>query len=101
MLAVTISSLIMFKSYSDGATNTVDSSVIRVGLEGIYYNQSSMIIRNESVVFGYCVNNSFVKEITITSNGLTFTPYKDSFQTSGNYTSYKDALKAAKDKGCF
>lgn len=96
VVTVIIVSLISFKSYSNGAE--ADSSVIRVGLEGIYHNQQSMSIRNTSVIMGYLVNNVYESEITINTSGLTFVPYKDSFSVSGSYSSYEDAYEAAKDK---
>ncbi len=91
-----ITALNSFKSYSDGAE--ADSSVIRVGLEGIYYNKDSMSIRNSKLVMGYTVNNVFESEMTISDSGLTFVPYKNSFSISGTYSDYDTALKAAKSE---
>ncbi len=85
------------KSYSEGAE--ADSSVIRVGLEGIYHNQSNMTIRNNSVVMGYLVNNVFVSETVFNTKGLTFVPYKEAFSISGSFDNYENAKKAADDKG--
>ncbi len=97
IMIICISSLFAMKSYSDVVI--VDSTAIRVGLEGIYYNQPSMNIRNSSIVLGYCSKNTYVSEVTFNDAGLTFIPYKDSFSVSGSYTSYEDALNAAKEKG--
>lgn len=96
-MVICISSLFSIKSYSDVVL--VDSTAIRVGLEGIYYNQSSMSIRNSSIVLGYCSKNTFVSQVTFKADGITFTPYKDSFVTSGSYGSYEEALSAANAKG--
>lgn len=94
---ICISTLFAIQSYSNEMLP--DSSVIRVGLEGIYYNQDTMSIRNNKVIMGYCANNIFVSEVEIESNGLTFMPCKDSFSISGSFENYEDALKASKDKG--
>ena len=94
---VCLSVVFSVKSYS--SMTYADSSVIRVGLEGIYHNQASMTIRNSSVVMGYCVNNVFVSEVQFNAGGLTFTPYTDSFSVSGSYSNYEEAYEAAKDKG--
>ena len=97
LVIVCISVLFSVQSYS-GMTYA-DSSVIRVGLEGIYHNQSSMTIRNRDIVMGYCVNNVFVSEVSFNGEGLTFTPYTDSFSVSGTYDNYQEAFAAARDKG--
>ncbi len=97
IMIICISVLCSMKSYSDIAI--VDSTVIRVGLEGLYYNMDSMNIRNNSIIMGYCVNNTFVSEAEFNDLGLVFTPYKESFVVSGSYDSYDDALKAAGKKG--
>jgi len=98
ILIIFIFFLCIYNTKSEGIAAPGDTSVIRVGLEGIYHNMSSMTIRNKSIVLGYCVNNSFNEEITIKGE-ITFIPYKDSFSVSGSYSSYEAALKAAKDKG--
>ena len=72
-----------------------EQQLLRVGLEGLYYNKSSITIKNTSLVVGYAVNNSYIKEFTIEGGSFTFKPYTEKFSKSGNYASYENAKKAA------
>lgn len=76
-----------------------DSSVIRVGLEGIYHNTSAMNIRNTTICLGYCDNNTFVTEVTLSGGGFSFVPFNSSYAASGSYSTYVQAKDAAAKKG--
>ena len=51
-----------------------DDKILRVGLEGLYYNKASINMKNVSLVIGYFSGNSYVKETTIEGGGFTFKP---------------------------
>ncbi|MBQ6814898.1 MAG: SpoIID/LytB domain-containing protein [Lachnospiraceae bacterium] len=76
-----------------------DTSMIRVGLEGIYYNKSSITIRNSAVVFGYSINNSYSKEMSLSGGEFTFKPYKSSISVTGSYKTYDEAKTMADSMG--
>ena len=72
-----------------------EDKIVRVGLEGLYYNKSSITMKNSSLVLGYSVNNSYIKESTIEGGSFTFRPYTANFTKEGNYPTYEDAQNAA------
>ena len=72
-----------------------DDKILRVGLEGLYYNKASINMKNVSLVIGYFSGNSYVKETTIAGGGFTFKPYTESFSLNGDYSTYEDAKVAA------
>lgn len=72
-----------------------DESTIRVGLEGIYYNKSSITIRNTDVVLGYAVDNAYYREMTLSGGSFTFTPYNKAYTKTGSYSTYDEAVKVA------
>lgn len=90
--------LVRFGEIKDTAyAKDSEDKLLRVGLEGIYYNKSSITMKNSSLVLGYASNGSYIKEVTIEGGGFTFRPYTDSFEKSGSYSTYESANKAAKD----
>lgn len=72
-----------------------DSSMIRVGLEGLYYNKSSVTIRNTDIVIGFSVDNSYYKEMSMSGGSFTFKPYTAAMTKSGAYNTYEAAAKEA------
>lgn len=72
-----------------------DSTMIRVGLEGVYYNKQSVNIRNADIVIGYSVDNSYYREMSVSGGSFTFTPFTGNISLSGSYSSYGDAKTAA------
>lgn len=72
-----------------------EKKMLRVGLEGLYYNKASINMKNSSLVIGYFNGNSYVKEITIEGGGFTFKPYTESISLNGSYSTYEAAKSAA------
>ena len=72
-----------------------EDKLLRVGLEGLYYNKSSITMKNTSLVIGYAVNSSYVKEVTIEGGSFTFRPYTEKFEKNGSYSTYESAKNAA------
>ena len=69
--------------------------IVRVGLEGLYYNKSSITMKNSELLVGYSVNNSYIKETSIEGGSFTFKPYTEKFTKEGNYSTYEAAKSAA------
>ena len=71
-----------------------ESSMIRVGLEAIYYNKQSITVRNSDIVIGYSVNDVYYKEMALSGGTYTITPYTGQIKSSGSYTTYEEAKAA-------
>ena len=72
-----------------------DSQLVRVGLEGIYYNKSSITVRNTGIVIGYSIDNKYYREMSFSNGIYTIKPFTKSFTQSGSYTSYESAREQA------
>ena len=72
-----------------------DEQLLRVGLEGLYYNKSSITMKNTSLVVGYAVNNSYIKELTLEGGSFTFRPYTEKIEKVGSYPTFESAKNAA------
>ena len=72
-----------------------EDKLLRVGLEGLYYNKSTITMKNSSLVIGYAINDSYVKEVTIEGGSFTFRPYTESFEKDGAYATYENAKSVA------
>lgn len=72
-----------------------DSTMIRVGLEGVYYNRQSITIRNTDIVIGYSRDNSYYREMALSGGSFTLAPYTGKMTLTGSYSSYDDAKSAA------
>lgn len=70
---------------------------IRVGLVSNYKNKSEITIKNTSVVLGYSMNYSYIKEETFSStNGFTLKPATGFYYIlNKTYTTYLDAKQVA------
>ena len=71
-----------------------DGSMIRVGLEGVYYNKQTITIRNTDIVLGYSVDNAYYREMALSGGGFTLTPYTGNIRIAGEYSSYEEAETA-------
>lgn len=67
---------------------------VRIGLEELYKNKSSIMIYNSSIALGFCVNDNYTSEIEIDSpTGFGFTPERSTFyEDKNNYTTYRKAV---------
>lgn len=72
-----------------------ENQLVRVGLEGIYYNKSSLTVRNTGIVVGYSVNNKYYKECSLANGMYTIKPFTKDYSQSGSYKSYESAKKQA------
>lgn len=72
-----------------------DDELLRVGLEGLYYNKSSITIRNADITVGYSVANTYYEEVKLQGGGYTVKPYATAFKLYGSYEGYEEALQAA------
>ena len=72
-----------------------EQKIVRVGLEGLYYNKSSITMKNSELVVGYSLNKSYVKETSIEGGSFTFRPYTEKFTKQGQYSTYESAQSAA------
>ncbi len=72
-----------------------EGELLRVGLEGIYYNKSSLTIRNTGIVVGYSINNKYYKELSFGNGIYTIKPFTKKYIKSGAYTSYEYAKRQA------
>lgn len=98
--------LMALTAFGDGAYNVGDgistvsasdeeNELIRVGLEGKYYNKQSITVRNTNIVVGFSVNNKYYREFSSDNGTYTFGPFTESFTKSGSYTSYNQAKEYA------
>ena len=78
--------------------STEDDELLRIGLEGIYYNKTSITVRNTDIIVGYSVANTYHEETTLTGGGYTVKPFTESFRIEGNYDSYDAATRVANEK---
>ena len=72
-----------------------EQKIVRVGLEGLYYNKSAITLKNSELVIGYSANNSYIRETSIDGGSFTFKPYTEKFTKEGNYSTYESAKSAA------
>lgn len=101
-LCAIISFVLALSAFSDGLCNITngkktvsaydeDNELIRVGLEGIYYNKSSVNIRNTGIVIGYSINNKYYRECSFSNGVYTIRPFTKNYTKSGSYTNYEAA----------
>lgn len=72
-----------------------EDELVRVGLEGIYYNKQSVTIRNADIVVGFSMNNKYYREFSCKNGVYTLRPYTESFTKTGSYSSYEQAKEYA------
>lgn len=72
-----------------------ENELIRVGLEGKYYNKQSITIRNADIVVGFSLNNKYYREFSYENGTYTIRPFTDSYTKSGSYSSYEQAKEYA------
>ncbi len=77
---------------------TEDDELLRVGLEGIYYNKSAITVRNTDIKVGYSVANTYYEEATLTGGGYTAKPYTGVFTLYGQYDTYTSVSEAVAEK---
>ena len=70
---------------------------IRVGLTDLYSGKESLTIYNEILGYGYCIGNTYIQELLLTStNGFKFSSIDGYFiRETKVYSSYKEAKKVA------
>ena len=70
---------------------------VRVGLSSLYSGKETLTIYNPKLGYGYCVGNSYLQEVVLTSaTGFTFTPVNGYFVSeTASYGSYQAAKQAA------
>lgn len=72
-----------------------EDELLRVGLEGLYYNKQSITIRNADIVVGYSVNNKYYREFSCDNGTYTIKPFTEKYTETGTYTSYEKAREYA------
>ena len=78
--------------------STEDDELLRIGLEGIYYNKSYITVRNTDIIVGYSVANTYYEEVTLTGGGYTVKPFTENFKLEGRYDSYDEVAKIVVSK---
>lgn len=70
---------------------------IRVGLTELYSGKNSITIYNDRLGYGYCMGNTYIQELLLTStNGFTFRVIDGYFVSEAEiYSSYKEAKGVA------
>lgn len=78
--------------------SAVTMTDIRVGLTSMYSAKSNITIKNSQISFGYCIDETFRTETSLSSStGFQFTPAKGYYYImSKTFNTYKEALSVAK-----
>ena len=76
------------------STWAAEMTDIRVGLEALYKNKSSVMIYNSNIALGFCVGNRYSAELELESaTGFSFTPDKGTYyEDQNNYPTFAKAM---------
>ncbi len=92
-LCILISLVSIFSNRAD-TVYAADITDVRIGLEELYKNKSSIMVYNSEISLGFCINNNYTTEIDLQSpTGFSFTPDKGTYyEDVNNYPSYQKAV---------
>ncbi len=85
--------------FSEREAASAGMTDVRVGLAALYSGKESIQIMNNSIGFGYCINDSYTCEISLSgTGGFIFTPATGYFYVlKQKFSKYEEAKAAAEE----